>query len=52
MDFFSFAKNMCKNLGKNINKNLNGKYSKNHFDHDKKYATDALEITSKIVIQK
>ena len=52
MDFFSFAKNMCKNLGKNINKNLNRKYSKNHFDHDKKYATDALEITSKIVIQK
>ena len=43
---------MNKNISKNIHKNLNGKFSQNRLDHEKQSATDALENTSKKIIQK
>ena len=42
---------MGENIGKNISKNLNGKYSQKLLDHAKQYAADALQTTSKRVIQ-
>ena len=50
--FLSFAKNMGKSIGKNLSKMLSGKYYQKFLDHAKQSATDALETTSKIVIQK
>ena len=50
--FLSFAKNMCKSTGENISKNIGGKYSQKLLDHAKQSVTDALETTSKRVIQK
>ena len=50
---------MGKTIVKNISKNLSGKYSPGMLamrhkllDHAKKYATDALKTSSKIVAQK
>ena len=50
--FFSFGKNMGKNIGKNLSKNLSGIYTEKRLNHAKKSATDALNTTSKRVIQK
>ena len=51
--FSSFAKNMGKNIGTNISKNLSGKCSqKPLLNHAKISATNALETSSKRVIQK
>ena len=46
--FLSFAKN----IGKNISKNLSDKYCQNCLDYAQKCATDALETSSKRIIQK
>ena len=40
---------MGKNIAKNINKNLSGKYSQKCPDHAKKYTTDALKTSSKVI---
>ena len=48
--FLPFAENMSKSINKNISKNLRGKYSQKFLDHAKQSATDALKITSKIII--
>ena len=48
----SFAKNTGKIIGKNISKNLSGKCSQKRLDHAKQSATDALETSSKRVLQK
>ena len=55
--FLSFAKNMGKNIGKIMSKSLTGKYSpgmlgmhQKIFVNAKKYATDALETSSRRVI--
>ena len=50
--FLSFAENMGKSIGKNISKSLSGTNSQKPLDHTKQSATDALETTSKRVIQK
>ena len=41
-----------KNISKNLSKILSGKYSQTLLDHAKQSATDALETTSKRVIQR
>ena len=46
--FFSSAKNM----DRNISKNLSSKYNQKLLDHAKQSATDALQTSSKRVIQK
>ena len=48
--FSTFAKNISKNIGKNISKNLSDKYGQKRLNHAKKFATDALRISSKRVI--
>ena len=50
--FLSFAKNMGKNIGKNISESVSGEYSQEPHDHAKQSAADALNTTSKGVIQK
>ena len=50
--FLSFGKNMGKNIGKNLSKNLSGIYTEKRLNYAKKSATDALNTTSKRVIQK
>ena len=58
-EFLSFAKNMVKIIGKNISKSLSGKYGpgmlamrQKFLDHAKQSVTDALNTSSKRVIQK
>ena len=43
---------MGKNFGKNISKMFSGKYNQIILDHAKKSPADALETTSKRIIQK
>ena len=50
--FFSFTKHMHKNIGKNMSKNLSSKYGQKLLDHAKQSATDAINTSSKRVIQK
>ena len=49
---FCFAKNMGKNIGKNISKMFSGKYNQILLDNAKQSPADALETTSKRIIQK
>ena len=49
--FLSFAKNRGKNFGKNLSKNLSGEYSQKLLDHAKQFTKDALETSSKRLIQ-
>ena len=49
---FCFAKNMGENIGKNISKMFSGKYNQILLDNAKQSPADALETTSKRIIQK
>ena len=54
-EFLSFTRDRVKNIkniGKSVSKNWSNKYIQKRFDHAKESAIDALETTSKVVIQK